>query len=167
MLSTGLLDSWLGMSMSDICTHGYDANNLNHCAHFVSHAMGLTFGCTCTRLVRSDSPMPGANVRVHEIFAQCRDPFELNHSPRDANHLVFVSGERNFSSRPQRMRNVPRKHIGIGFGGMVWHYSNTRDRVEKQPISAFLRHYRGQRNAVWMATAPAGARARHFGVCLA
>ncbi len=158
-LNQTLLDSYLGKSMAEICTNGYTANNINHCAHFVSHVLQLDFGMTCDKLVAGAGDS-GANVRVQEIFTHSSNVKELTYCPTAAKCLVFVSEESNFTGSPVRLRNVPRKHIGIGFGSQVWHYSNSANEVVKQPIHAFLQHYRNQTNAVWIGDIPAGARPR-------
>jgi hypothetical protein len=40
------------------------------------------------------------------------------------------------------MPNVPNKHIGIYFAGLVWHYSNSKERVVSQSLSDFAMHYK-------------------------
>ncbi len=46
-LKTSDLDSYHGLNIKDICTTGFDSAGLNHCAHFVSHALELCFGMLC------------------------------------------------------------------------------------------------------------------------
>lgn len=53
MLSTTLLNSYLGKPIDDICLNGYINHDDNHCAHFVSHVLNLEFGATCRNLVVS------------------------------------------------------------------------------------------------------------------
>jgi len=165
MMSQPQLDSWLGKSMTDICLNGYDNTSHNHCAHFVSHVLNLHFGYTCRAHVRGQHP--GANLRVQEIFARCPGTHEILQCTPDLAGLIFVSHKSNFVTRngTTTLNNVPRKHIAIIHGGFVWHYSNTRNRVVKQPMSEFLNHYPGQDNALWFGSLPAGARAISFGQC--
>jgi hypothetical protein len=40
------------------------------------------------------------------------------------------------------MPNIPNKHIGIYFAGLVWHYSNTKERVVSQSLADFAKHYK-------------------------
>lgn len=162
-ISAGLLDSYVGKDIADICSNRYGSSNINHCAHFVSHVLGLEFGMTCRQLVaQSRREAPGANVRVHEIFAECPEVQELLECPTTGAALIFVSAPGNFRGQPVAMRNVPRKHIGILFNGKVWHYSNGRDRVITQIVSDFLRHYPRQTNALWIGSLPGSASPRLF-----
>jgi hypothetical protein len=52
------------------------------------------------------------------------------------------------------MNNVPRKHIGIFFGGFVWHYSNSQQKVVKQLPSQFALHYPAPDNAMFYGSLP-------------
>jgi hypothetical protein len=165
MITQTQLDSWLDKSMSDICLNGYDNASHNHCAHFVAHAANLHFGYTCRR--HAGGRHPGANLRVHEIFAECPTKHEILQCTSHLTGLIFVSGKQNFETREgtTTLRNVPRKHIGFIHNGMVWHYSNRANRVVKEPMSQFLFHYPQQENAIWYGSAPPSARAISFGQC--
>jgi hypothetical protein len=165
MLSASQLDSWLDKTIGDICLNGYSAANDNHCAHFISHALSLSFGYTCQH--HTGGRNLGANLRVHEVFAQCSRVQEIRECGGALSGIAFVSAEGNFVSRGSQttLRNVPKKHVGLLLGGIVWHYSNTQDKVVKQPMSQFLFHYRNQANALWLGALPAGARALWFGQC--
>jgi hypothetical protein len=165
MLSIAQLDSWLGKSMTDICLNGYNKPSDNHCAHFVSHAVALSFGYTCKQ--HTGKQNAGANLRVQEVFVQCPSVQEIVECSSSLSGLVFVSARANFVTRGGRtfLSNVPRKHIGFLLSGFVWHYSNSQHRVVKQPMSQFLFHYPGQTNALWLGTMPAGARALWYGQC--
>lgn len=165
MITEELLNSWFGKSMTDICLNGYDNTTHNHCAHFVAHAMNLHFGYTCQNHHGGQSA--GANLRVHEIFAECPRKEEINQCTTELTGLIFVSGTSNFrtSSGSTTLNNVPRKHIGVIHNGHVWHYGNTVDQVVRQPMSDFLFHYRNQENALWYGTLPANARPIYHGQC--
>jgi hypothetical protein len=165
MITSSQLNTWLGKNISDICLNGYAAANLNHCAHFVSHALALGGGYTCRNATGSQNF--GASLRVHEVFDRCTGHEEINQCSNSYSGLVFVSARSSFRTVGGRttLTNVPRKHIGIILGGNVWHYSNTRDRVIVQPMSQFLFHYSGQENALWCANPPVGYRALSFGQC--
>jgi hypothetical protein len=162
MASLSTLLTYEGQTMRDICPHGFDDPGTNHCAHFVAHVLQLSFGVTCARLTGKRGT-PGANVRVHEIFAECPNPKEVLACPTTGEGLIFVSAASNFRGRPLRMRNVPKKHIGLVVDGIVWHYSNPRNKVIRQPVAEFLFHYPRQTNALWWADPPPGARAADFG----
>lgn len=158
MLAQPLLVEYEGMSIPDICPHGFDDPQTNHCAHFVAHVLQLSTGMTCARLRGVGNGPGAASVRVHEVFAECPDTREVLECPTTGTGLVFVSGRTNFRGTPVRMNNVPKKHVGIVCDGMVWHYSNTRDRVIKQPVSQFLFHYPRQSNSIWWGRLPASVR---------
>jgi hypothetical protein len=162
MLSFPILDTYLGKSISEICPYGYDSAADNHCAHFVAHALQLSFGVTCASLRGSSG---GANVRVQEVFAQCPNTSEILACPTTGEGLIFVSDRTNFTGTPTRIANVPRKHIGIVIDGRVWHYSNTRHRVVVQTVGEFLFHYPRQNNALWFGALPTQSRPATFGTC--
>jgi hypothetical protein len=163
MLNAALLDTFfLGKNISKICPNGYVNNADNHCAHFVAHALNLSFGVTCRQLVSpKNQKATGATVRVHEIFAQCPNVRELNETPARIEALVFISAPTNFVTKGSvtTLTNVPRKHIGILLDGVVWHYSNTKDKVVKVPVGDMLNHYPGQTNALWVGDLPPGSAA--------
>lgn len=162
VLSKELLRDYEGKSMREICPYGFDATNKNHCAHFVGHALRLDFGMTCARLRGKPNATGAANVRVHEIFDRAPDAHEVLECPTTGTGLVFVSERRNFHGSPTQMRNVPKKHIGIAIDGVLWHYSNPRNRVVRQPVGEFLYHYPRQTNALWWGALPATTRPTRF-----
>ena len=170
MLTHGLLDSYLNKNISEICFNGYTNNADNHCAHFVCHVLGLNFGMTCDQLVsKRQRQYSGANVRVHEVFAQCLDVMEIQSCPSSIEGLVFISAPRNFEKNGKLhpvLRNVSRKHIGLLLNDTVWHYSNIQDKVIKQAMSEFLFHYRGQLNALWYGSLPIGASPIPWGISI-
>lgn len=162
-LTAALLKDYEGYSMRDICPHGFDSTRENHCAHFVSHVLQLDFGATCTRLVGRRGAIGGANVRVQEVFGRCPATREVLECPTAGIGLIFVSAKRNFRGKPTRLRNVPKKHIGIGIDGIIWHYSNTRNEVVRQPFSRFLFHFPRQENALWWGKPPPSSMPTWFG----
>lgn len=162
VLTESVLNSYLGRSIAQICPHGYDGAQDNHCAHFVAHVLQLDFGMTCGRLRRRPG---GANVRVQELFAQCPSSREVVECPSTGQGLIFVSDRRNFSGTPTQIENVRRKHVGVMSNGRVWHYSNTLRRVVVQTVGEFLSHYPRQDNALWYGALPAACRAASFGTC--
>lgn len=163
MLTPSHVTSYEGTSIADICPHGFDAAHDNHCAHFVAHVLQLDFGMTCTRLRGVRGATGGANVRVQEIFARCPSTEEVRECPTTGRGLVFVSGRSNFQGEPTRVRNVPKKHIGIVVDGQVWHYSNARNRVVRQPATSLIHLYPRQDNALWWGTFPRETRPTFFG----
>lgn len=163
MISPWLLNSYLNKSMREICPYGLDDRSNNHCAHFVSHVLQLSFGCTCAYLKGRGGSFGAANVRVHEIFEKCPTTTELKMSPTVGKSLLFVSKHTNFRGTPARLSNVRKKHIGILLNGTVWHYSNSRNKVITQSVSEFLFHYSRQRNSLWIGAFPSSAVPASFG----
>jgi hypothetical protein len=130
------LEALIGKSIDQICPNNFHDANLNHCAHFVSHAANLTFDFNC-KTFRGGSHV-GANIRVHEVFAQCPKVGAIDQAPSDRPYLVFVTKDSNVNLAQKRMQNVPQKHIGIVVDNMVYHYSNSADKVVKWTLPKFL-----------------------------
>src|ERR1044072_5116765 len=163
MLSFPILDTYVGMSISQICPYGYDRSADSHCAHFVSHALQVSFGLTCASLRGMRGSSSGANLRVREVFAQCPNTSEILACPTNGEGLIFVSKRTNFRGTPTQIARVRRKHVGIVLDGRVWHYSNRRRRVVVQTVGEFLFHYPRQNNALWYGALPTQSRPTNFG----
>jgi hypothetical protein len=133
------VDGHLGKPIDDICGNGFVDHDLNHCAHFVSHAMGLKFGMTCKKLAGGSKP--AANVRVHEVFAQCPAVGNWPAPPSTQAVLIFCTADKNVDLATKTMKNVPKKHIGIFEGGFVYHYSNTKEKVVRQTVAEFQKTF--------------------------
>ncbi len=131
MVSAVDFNRFVGRNISDICGNGFADPNDNHCAHFVSNAMGYSFGYTCK--IASRGKLPGVNLRVHEIFACCPTVGHWVDKPIAlAACLVFVTNAGNVNVATKTMDNTPRKHIGVFIQGTIWHYSNSRQKVISQ-----------------------------------
>ncbi|MDH5833398.1 hypothetical protein [Luteimonas kalidii] len=132
------LSATVGKSIDAFCGNKFTAADQNHCAHFVSHALEIEAGYTCrTHTGRSTR---GAALRVHELFATCPRVGEWTSSEGDS-HLVFVTDRANVDLDKHSMRNVPKKHVGIFWGGQIYHYSNTRDLVVQETPQRFLARF--------------------------
>lgn len=132
-------ESYIGMGIDDICQNKFHDPNSNHCAHFVSHVLGITFSFNC-RQYAGGNAQP-ANIRVHEIFAQCPTVGKWEDADQSRDQLVFVTRKDVVSLPTKKMQNIPQKHIGIFTGGHVYHYSNTADKVVKDRPEAFLQKF--------------------------
>jgi len=153
VITPALLDTFLDKSIDDICPNGFTNQNDNHCAHFVSHVMGLQFGVTCRMMGKA--AQAGANLRVQEIFPRCSTVGDWAMRPIVlVNCLVFITRASNVNLRGKTMTNVPRKHIGIYHTGLIWHYSNAQDKVIKQTPEQFTHHYPAPDNAMFFGTIP-------------
>ena len=155
MLLETTLQDYLGQHIRDICPIGYANDSDNHCAHFVSHVLGYQFGATCRTMKRGQGT-PGS-IRVHEVFARCVDVGRWDALPVPLFWgLVFITNASNVTLGTQTMSNVPRKHIGIFYGGArtIYHYSNSRHQVVSQTPQQFSNHYPAPDNAMFWGGAP-------------
>jgi len=151
MVTVQTLDSYLGKHIRDICGNNYVNDSDNHCAHFVSHVLGLKFGATCHML--GNGKGAAANVRVQEVFLHCPKVGAWeSRAPKDPVCVVFITNAGNVKLAQRIMSNVPRKHMGIHMSGFIWHYSNTLTQVVKQSPDEFSRHYPAPDNAMFFGT---------------
>ena len=130
------LEEELGKAIDEICPNHFHDLGQNHCAHFVSHMADLEFSFNCAEL-NGGSQRPG-NVRVHEIFQQCAKVGRFEDANLSEAQFVFVTRKENVDLVNKKMVNIPQKHIGIYCDGMVYHYSNTPDKVVKWTPQRFF-----------------------------
>lgn len=151
------LDATVGKTIADFCKNDFLSASANHCAHFVSHVLGLDAGYDCRLHMGGDHP--GASLRVHELFAACPEVGKFANAPA-GRCLVFVTRREHVDVGRHSMRNHPQKHVGIHDNGVVYHYSNTKDLVIKQSPADFLARfdavYDGQQ-ALFYGTLPGDA----------
>lgn len=150
MIDETTLNRHLGKHISAICGVGYASNSDNHCAHFVSHVLGYQFGATC-KMMANGKGTP-ASIRVQNVFANCPRVGKWEDFPvLLIAGLVFITNAANVSISSKVMYNVPRKHVGIFFGGLlrIWHYSNSQHKVVSQTPEEFSRHFGAPDNAMF------------------
>ncbi len=152
MITKETLEDLFDTHISDHCEQGMTADNLNHCAHYVSHELGYEFGYQfgyqCGN--QTDSAGEGSTIRVQEVFARCPEVGLWADKPAALKKcLAFITKKTNVDLKRRVMSNVPRKHIGIFCDGHIYHYSNSRDKVVKQTPDQFSRHYSGTGYAVF------------------
>jgi hypothetical protein len=134
-----------GQTIANLCTTGFTDASLNHCAHFVSHALDITVGMRCGSMKYATRGQ-GGSIRVNEVFNYCIDRGAW--ADRNVGHnacLIFVTLASNVQAGAGGqlvMGEHPRKHIGIHFGGDVWHYSNGQDKVIRESVSDFETRFR-------------------------
>ena len=133
------LDSVLGHDIKNICKNKFHDSTANHCAHFVSHAMGFAFSYHC-RDFKGGSKEP-ANIRVHEVFKECPRVGLWDNADTSQSQLIFVTRKNAVNLTTKTMQNIPEKHIGIYHNGGVYHYSNTQDEVVKQSVVDFYNRF--------------------------
>lgn len=151
MLTLTQLTQRLGQSIAAICPNGFTSEHENHCAHFVSHMFGYSFGANCRMMAGGSAP--GANIRVQEVFARCPRVGKWADRPVAVTQcLVFNTQASNVKLASKVIANVPKKHIGIYCNGVVWHYSNARRQVVSVTLEDFSRHYPGSGFALFYGT---------------
>lgn len=157
-ITRALLSTYEGRNISTICTTvKFVDNQANHCAHFVNHLLEFAESVNCGQLM--GRPGAAANVRVHEMFAQCPLVGEFAQRPTGVPCLAFVTKRSAVDLGRHSMVNIPKKHIGIFCDGEIWHYSNTADKVVRQTPDAFAQHYPGDGFGLFFGTFPAAAHA--------
>ena len=172
IVTASLLDEYFGRAIGDICPNGYDAtgNEHNHCAHFVSHVLGYGFARTCHRMVVPSQRRGRAATRsVKEIFNRSTNRRVIDDStPLWSPGLIFLTRSSNLVQERSglELRGSMTRHMGIGVGLTVWHYSNRRRKVMKQSIASFLSHFRGNTVMVYGDFVP-GTLAAHYSMSAA
>lgn len=140
-LESADLEKFEGLDIKEICTTGFNSAGLNHCAHFVSHALDLRFGMLCGNMAW-ETKGQGACIRVDEIFNRCREVGSWADRPICLSPcLAFVTPSTNINR--DRMGSSPKKHIGIFVDGKIWHYSNGSDKVITDSPERFLIKFKG------------------------
>lgn len=141
---TDTLNNSVGQSISEICSFSIaNDSNQNHCAHYVSHMMGYELeGATCKNFTWNDKQKDekGATLRVDDVFAA--SPETGSHAKKPpclTTYLIFVTLASNVQKVGNRLQmgNQPKKHIGIVVDGVVWHYSNTNNKVVSESVTSF------------------------------
>ncbi len=124
VVSQANLDNYVGKDISQICTTGLTGSQHNHCAHFVSHVEGFSFGLVCGDLGSSSATRhQGATIRVDAIYNQCPYRGLWREMPTPLIYsLIFVTSASNV--RNGMMGQSPRKHVGIWSHPYVYEYSN-------------------------------------------
>jgi hypothetical protein len=126
---------FLGKTINQICGNGFHDPTQNHCAHFVSHVLGLDFSLNCKSLAGGNKP--AGNVRVQEIFPKCPKVGKWADADLGRTQLIFVTLASNVDLPNKTMINIPKKHVGIFHKGKVFHYGNTHDKVVEDTPQSF------------------------------
>jgi hypothetical protein len=142
----------LGKSIAQICARGFTGANENHCAHFVSHVLGFEFGLTCGDMQQGTGPK--ASIRVHQVFHRCAAVGKWEDLKALNQCLVFITAAGNVHLSSKTMDNVPRKHVGILTDGLIFHYSNSQQKVVNQTPDQFKTHYSAPDNALFWGQIP-------------
>ena len=141
------MDDYLGKHISGICGFSIGKNDgQNHCAHFVSHALGYDFDETCKNFTFADKQLEekGATLRVERLFNRALRKGLWSDRPAIATScLIFVTLESNVRTVGEllSMGNHPRKHVGLYVAGRIWNYSNGQRKVVADGEAEFLRKF--------------------------
>lgn len=126
-ISIAVLERYIGKSIAKICTNNFSSPSQNHCAHFVSHALGIKLGMLCGDMTY-ETKKTGASIRCDELYngLTVHGPWDTKPAFSDG-LLIFVLSARNVKNGT--MHNVPQKHVGIHFSGRVYNFSNGKHQV--------------------------------------
>ena len=128
-MTTSLADlqAFVGKPIANICNKGFSSASQNHCAHFVSHALGIKFGMLCGDM-KFETRKTGASIRCDELFNRLalRGPWEQKPQITDG-ILIFVLSAKHVNGNV--MSNHPQKHVGIHHSGRVFNFSNSQGKV--------------------------------------
>ena len=121
------LQAYVGKSISDICSNKFDSSAQNHCAHFVSHALGIKLGVLCGDM-KFSTKKTGGSIRCDELYNRLAIKGKWADKPAISDGLlIFVLSAANVVNNV--MGPVPQKHVGIYYGGMVFNFSNGQHKV--------------------------------------
>jgi hypothetical protein len=150
-LNASKLDSYIGQSVETFCgKYGKKGDSLNHCAHFVSHALSLRIvgSKLCSNVAGStynyQERSQGYCIAVDQIFNNCinRCIFDIKTIPNGPCFIVATTNDNLSSDAPPKLIvRTAARHIGIFCGNNVYHYSNSRDMVVKVSLQEFRNHY--------------------------
>lgn len=137
------LNACIGQHISSICNNGYTAGDKydNHCAHFVSHLLGITKGFTCAQHhpPTSGKKYWGVTLRVSELFERCGEVGKwAERPPLIKECFAFIAKGVDIENR---IIPPPKRHVGIYFNGSIYHYSNRLRRAVRQTPADFGKHY--------------------------
>jgi len=140
-LTKEMVNAYKGKDIKDICDTNFVDSRINHCAHFISHVIGLKIGMICGDM-KFNTKGKGTSIRVNEIYNSCSSNGLWSDRPKSTTHcLIFATIDTNMKSK--KMMEHPRKHIGIYINGVVWHYSNSGDKVVTDSAESFSTKFKG------------------------
>lgn len=152
------LNAYVGKPISEICDKGYHPDSENHCAHFVSHALGIQIGTLCGDMNYA-TRHSGATLRVNELYngLSSRGPWETRSSAATGLLIFVTDADRNMRNR--LMGQNPQKHVGIWLMGSIWNYSNSHHAVVRDVSvetfhAKFKRTYHGKSISLYYGEVP-------------
>jgi len=123
------IDKTVGLNVTQFCQN-YTTQTENHCAHYVCHLLGLSFGYTCVSF-KGNHGSPAASIRVHELFRQCDEVGPWGARPANlVTCLIFVTRQGELMDfKNKKFTEVPDKHVGV-----------FTKAVQRQDMAAFDAH---------------------------
>ncbi len=169
-ITRAYLQTWLGQTVDKFCPNGDKdfaqiGDKHNHCAHFVSHALGFQIGKLCNTMnwANRKNTASGRSLVVSDLFNACpqRGPWSEKPATTDL-CLIFAVGA-NGASQAQTgewiMANIPLKHVGIHLGGECYNYHNTQSKKHNEGVYAdktsFFENVYGKGTQTFYGTLPA------------
>lgn len=129
-ITKDFLDGFLKKTVEDFCPNfGKVGDADNHCAHWVSHALGFRIGKLCNTMTwehRKDFES-GRSLVVNDLFNSCPERGLWSDKPKELDCcLIFATLQSAVSSSDGQlqMENIRRKHVGIYFKGSAYNYHN-------------------------------------------
>lgn len=126
-VSGAVLQAYVGKSIASVCTNGFSSPSQNHCAHFVSHALGIKLGMLCGDM-KFETRKTGSSIRCDELYNRLARRGQWDERPKVADGiLIFVLSAKHVIGNV--MSNHPQKHVGIHHAGKVFNFSNSQGKV--------------------------------------
>jgi hypothetical protein len=165
-IDKAFLDLLDGKTVEEFCpkskVRGFKVGDTeNHCAHFVSHALGFRFGelCLSDRWFGDE----GRTMRVDEIFHWCPDRGPWSSRPKDLDTcLIFATISTNVVDVPGaqlEFGNKRQKHVGIWHKGRAYNYHNSTVGKVREGVRTdgehFFQHVYGPKTKCFYGTFPA------------
>lgn len=145
----------IGKTVEEFCgKYGSKGDDDNHCAHYVSHVLGLRIpgAALCSNVGDNtwgyENRRNGYCVRVNQIFNSCSNRmFWPEETPTGKCFWVATIPGNILTRDPLTIGTHRRKHIGIYMDGQVYQYSNTIDKVAVKSV-AQLQHLYGPKTVM-------------------
>lgn len=122
------LDQYVGKNITQICQFGLGkvGDMAYYCAHFVGHALALSFGTTCRNMFSLPNLKKagliyelGASIRVNELYNALTDTEDRGDFSEVDIGLIFVTVTGNYDRSDNIIGELTEKHVGIIKNGNV------------------------------------------------
>jgi hypothetical protein len=160
LITEAALDAYLGQSVEDFCSmFGKKGDVHNHCAHWVSHALGFRIGKLCNQMTfehrkRSDD---GRSLTVDALFNQCPERDYWDKKPDNLTTcLIFAVLPKGIgkSGGTLTMSAIANKHVGIYLNGHAYNYHNKSSEGVHKDSAQFFKSLYGSTTVVLYGTFP-------------